>query len=1135
MKLKLTIAVLLLPAFVTTPSAQTTPNQNGPTIRIKSAFAGPVWQIGFNRSETLFAASAAYSAVTVWNGGIPDSQTFLRVPLREEQRRKAAPLAVSPNGELIAYGVPPEINPAGGILSNTSRIYVLRTTSGEILKTIGSAADAVDSRPQVLRFSPDGHQLAAVLSDGCGLRVWSTDDWSLLAKDDVGYGGVAPQGVRCCVGGNAACGEIVNSNDLQFFGSRSDSAWLITSSVTGVRIYNQPSRRPLLRQFIANHSLGLTRPTGISISEDGTRIAVGDSRDKTAAGPVTLRIAILDGKDFAPTKTASLEVTEQFLWSGATLLDGPDVRDMRQTSFERVALLDVANKIFLFAGGYFPCEVVKTEYLLTPATKANQSCLLRAELDSPKEQWRFLPLDSDRLMDLAPMPLHRGLMIATQRAIGLIGADGHPLQTEGHDTFYVSNDAADFREALLDFKISADAKTVEFLDYRSTNDSPVRVTFSAAGLSVHSGDSKGVASIPPDQDEAGSTIREWRNEYQPPMILGTRLAGPAYAIGEEFRAVARLDTRKLLLLGSSNFLRLYAYDNSTPTLLCSTPLKEEAYRVNLAIDGKLAVTAHSDGTLRWYRITTEAQRCRFELVMSAYLTVTSSGLWTWTAWSPSGVFARGVAARQAVEWQTVDSMGTVQRTPFENVTNLYNWSGVQSLLDRAQSGDAASGGPDRQLVLSAAEHRLLQVLNQSDLDSVSSETVRLRVKFDSAISPLARIKPAMADGTPVSIGLPGQTPSAGGLIVGSATLDRGVTTLEIRLPPAARRRHGNKSICFFVDEVRDACPILNWVGDIAKVEARRLRAILIGMAGHPQPALRLKFADNDVVDLANLFVQDLNTSTSQAKQATDYQDVRIDLIVSPSSPDTKAELEKLKAQPSITLRPPTRAGIFAAFEDAVAAQSTTTSYPDDLTLLYFSGHGTVVTGPDGNAETIFATTETSLDPVSMLHGGLRSKDLLQFFKQIPGQKLVVFDACRSFAASSTIMPFDPAKLKMEFAKDIDIHYFFSSDIGQFSIEVDGLAFNKSRPISRQGNSLFSYSLLDGLTNRAAAVKQADKKEVVKVDSVASYLQNSFFDAADDQSPAMQIRAQHPEWKYIPDPIFLLARDQDANKVVRSIK
>jgi hypothetical protein len=133
-----------------------------------------------------------------------------RVPLRPEQFKRAHAVAISPNGELVAYSVPPLPAEGGSFWPGTSVVYVLRRGTGEIVQVLNRSSDDIVTRPQAMRFSPDGELLAAVLSSGCGLRVWSTRRWELIAHDDRGYGGDADENAdRCCRGGNACVERLV--------------------------------------------------------------------------------------------------------------------------------------------------------------------------------------------------------------------------------------------------------------------------------------------------------------------------------------------------------------------------------------------------------------------------------------------------------------------------------------------------------------------------------------------------------------------------------------------------------------------------------------------------------------------------------------------------------------------------------------------------------------------------------------------------------------------------------------------------------------------------------------------------------------------------------------------------------------
>ena len=149
----------------------------------------------FRSSERYVVSSSPYKAVNVWPLDDLQSKSILRVPIRKEQRKRAHGVAISADGKLVASSVPPRAASNGLPRSGTAKIYLLDRKNGEQLAQIKGIA----TRPQALRFSSDGKYLAAVLSDGCGLRVWKAPSWQLFYSDDQDYGG----GDQCTLTGKA--------------------------------------------------------------------------------------------------------------------------------------------------------------------------------------------------------------------------------------------------------------------------------------------------------------------------------------------------------------------------------------------------------------------------------------------------------------------------------------------------------------------------------------------------------------------------------------------------------------------------------------------------------------------------------------------------------------------------------------------------------------------------------------------------------------------------------------------------------------------------------------------------------------------------------------------------------------------
>ena len=274
-RIALLLAIIAFVSFSPPVRAEGTDNSPPPTLRIKDPFAAVLWRADVDREETYVVSSSAYKAVTVWPVDDPDGRQTLRVPIRQEERQRAHGVAMSPDGERIAYSVPPLADEQGLPIVGTSLIYILRRSDGAIMHRITN----VPTRPQAVRFSPDGSYLAASLSDGCGLRVWSVEDWSLFGSDDEGYGGKGSNANRCCTADKARdCDQLPDTPGLLFNDANRSDIWLITAGDTGLRTYSRSKDGVSLIRHATPSDIGIERPDGLALSPDRQSLVVGDRR-----------------------------------------------------------------------------------------------------------------------------------------------------------------------------------------------------------------------------------------------------------------------------------------------------------------------------------------------------------------------------------------------------------------------------------------------------------------------------------------------------------------------------------------------------------------------------------------------------------------------------------------------------------------------------------------------------------------------------------------------------------------------------------------------------------------------------------------------------------------------------------------
>ena len=890
-----------------------------PEIRIRSPFAGPIWRLDADDDERFVVLSNAYKAISIW--GLADARgpTYLRTPLRNDQQKRAHGIAISPDGELIAYSSPPLTEPSGAIRAGTSVIVVVARATGHIVNVIND----VPTRPQVLRFSHDGKYLAAGLSSGCGLRLWSVNDWKLFAQDDRGYAGDQEIENGCCPGGKGIECEDLPQTNAVLFTPEGSTTWLVTSSDTGLRAYRKSASGIELLVHRLPKEIGLERPGGAAISPDGRAIAVGDRRDRSIPEPqpeldlVRFRVGIVELEGLTP-KRQPLEIAETALFH-IGYLDRRQNISINQASLDRVAWIKAHDHEYIFAAGAFPCEAARPDLrpLADPNLRKTQ-CLARWVADREGGDPLFIPVGIDRVIDLIALPRHDGLLYASHRQVEAIDFLGNPLELPSGKVLLERNSAADFHDASLDFKISPDARSVTFKDYRSVAGTTLTLTFDLRGPTLVEGINDGRATLTPNQDE--NIVRDWKDsERSPPVLNDERLSGPEFHISETYRSVAVLPAKSVALIGSSEFLKLVSFDEGRSRVLCQQPIREEAYRVNLTNDGTMAVAGHSDGTLRWYRIHPRGERCQFELLLSVYLAQTSSGQWAWVAWRPSGVFANHPAAKGLLEWQSTDNNGQVVITPFRNLIQWYREDEIRNSLD-GSAGDKNEEEVKRDQIANSAtifeagERNLLHVLREPENNDTTDESVRFRVAInDDGKWPKNMDIRIGEDNAPVEkLFGTNKIPASAPLVISKADLDESVAEFSITLPNSARRYQRNIQICFYLDHVYQTCHSIAWLGKVTEPRKPRLWAVFVGFSRYDAPELNLSYSVNDVVDVARIFIQDYDNRFEKAKSRTplDFREIHIDLAVSPLSSSSEREIVALEQHSYVTRLSPTRDGIF---------------------------------------------------------------------------------------------------------------------------------------------------------------------------------------------------------------------------------
>jgi hypothetical protein len=1119
-------------------AAATADAPDRPSLRMKSPFAAPLWRLDVDGNENVAVLSSAYKAATVWQIPHTETVTTLRVPLRPEQRKRAHAVAIDPAAKIVALSVPPAIGTDGAALAGTSRIYILDRSTGRVEHII----DGVASRPQALRFSPDGAYLAAVLSSACGLRVWSIEGWKEIAADDIKYGGRFAGAPKC-----SSTGDVTDYDDypdttgIVFPPESSHGVWLVTSGDTGIRSYVKSGETVTLKDYVTPAAIDLERPSMLAASPDGTQMVVGERRcrnDDPGAKYLTdlrtcsdrnkilrFRVAVLKTADLTPAR-APLEVAESDL-TEPSRLDPTRNSSIQQATLDQVAWGNIDGTDYAFAAGAFPCGIAKA--VLTAPETDREQCVLRWKLSGEQPRPEFIPIGTDRVLDMRWLQKRQGLLYASLRRVSAVTAEGAPLQFDNDGTFRENNINADFRGGSGEFRISPDGSQVVFEDYSSIDAAPMRVRFNLSTTTARAGASSDPTMALPDQDIL--VVRNWHDAVRrPPILNNVQIEGSEYKKDEIYRSVALLQSRKLAVLGSSEYLRILSYAGPKPQTACKVALAEDAYRVNITPDAGIVVSGHSDGALRWHRVRWQGDKCALQLVVTVHLQQTAPGRWEHFAYLPSGQYSFDPSLAELFEWQFTEGEGKharVRTTPYTKIPEWYDRNAVANALhapaaEKSLVELATPAQPNgKRIVERAPPPRILDVLDEPPLDGAQGEQISVRLGIQDAD---AQIWPkrltATANGTPIKLALRDSVAQS------ILDLEKGdEAEIRIELPLTTRLIARQIILCFQLDGEHQTCRPFAWDGPVVTDIPRRLWAVIVGIADYDITDYKIPFADNDAIDLAQLFVGDFEHRSKAANPdlPIDYQSLHVDLIVSRLSAPV-SDLEALKAQGVAISDNPNRNAVIDALE-RIADRAKEEDLSNDLFLFFFSGHGFVYNGSDNAPHTAFAMPGIghAIGEQDLKDHVLRSDELLRLFKQIPGQKLIVIDACRNLHFSAITGPYDPANAILEFTDDLlSAHFLFSSKVGQTSGWSPDIAFNTTRPSDARGNSYFTYALLKTLTDPAALHATISEPTLVKV-NVRKMA---------DQIPLF---FEDQKWPTKQQPDYSLSRYRYFSEVVRSYR
>lgn len=663
---------------------------------------------------------------------------------------------------------------------------------------------------------------------------------------------------------------------------------------------------------------GGTRPFDVAISPDGEQVAVG-YHDKARVDVVARRDLRLLA---SPDVTGIQNPLSSVAWSadGSTLLAGNEPRNDAERGFIR-----------LWSGG-------------------------------GSSTYRDVSVSGTTIMALAPLADLDVAFASGEPAWGVLhGAASVDLRHTAATAEYPTADAG--------FRLSSNGEQVQF-GFEKFGKRPATFALAERRIRIESVENTELAS--PVTSAPGMKVEHWKEDTAP-TLNGKRLKLEPY---ETSHAIAVNGGR--LLLGTDWWLRLFDHAG-LQIWLQRAPTWAKA--VNITPDGRLAVAASGDGTIRWYRMRDGVE------LLALFPHVDGK---RWVAWTPQGYYDASAGGDELIGWHV--NRGADQEADFfpaKQFSEQFNRPDIIALvLDTLDVDEAArqanivarrkAPGPVTNLL-----PPVVKILSPPDLSSVSRSPIEITYLVRSP-TPVIGIT-VLVDGRTVETPIPTAITSGPDGSVASVSVPMPQHTAKISLVAANA-------------ETTSEAAVVNvaWQGERDWYKPD-LYVLAVGVARYKDTSLMLKYSAKDAADFANM-------ARAQAGGLYNHVEVR-------ELEDEHATLAEIRKGLSWLRTTPAR----------------------DSAMLFLSGHGQ--NDADGSYHYLpYDTDQADLDATTIL-----DSDIDRFLGKVPGKVFAFLDTCFAGGVGGKKGPTQPDidRLANKLASaEKGIVVFTSSTGRQFSLEKD---------------------------------------------------------------------------------------------------
>jgi WD40 repeat protein len=803
--------------------------------------------------------------------------------------------------------------------SDDKTVRVWELPAGRLLRIIRVPIGLGDwGKLYAVAISPDGSTIAAggfTSTDGLNTSIYLFDRESgrlirrlgglpnvvfhLVYSPDGRYLAATlgdKNGVRVfSTAGYTPVGEDRDYGDSSYGADFDRAGKLVTTSDDGfIRLYatERDGSLRLLTKWKANDG---QQPFDVKFSPDGSHVAVG-FRDSP-------KVAVLQASDLAS-------------------LHAPDTIGVSNGDLHSVAWS--ADGRTLYAGGQ-------------ASSGLNNNTFIRAWTGGGRGVYR----------DIAGAAANTIMHILPLRDGGIVYGAGEPafgvIEAGGRQRLFSAAAIADYRGLLQGFLLSPDGTGVGFA-YQLRGQSPAR--FSLADRKLDAASAGGSTWPPPETEDSNLRVTDWEDTYTP-KLNGTPLKLEQYEIS---RSLALAPDRSAFLLGTEFSLRLFDR-NGAERWQVAVP--DVAWAVNISADGRVAVAAYGDGTIRWYRMKDGNPLLAF---------FPHADRMRWVLWTPSGYYDAAPGAEDLIGWHV--NNGKDQAADFFPVgqfrSTYYRPDVVSKVLETGdetralQIANQEAGRKQQQATIAQQLPPVVEIISPADGSEVSSPEVNLRYRVRTPSGePVTSVK-ALIDGRPMGARQLAQE-AAPNNADGTRELRVSVPERDSKIAVIAENRFTSSvpATVRLVWRGRSTTPVAGGSASVFVVKPK-LYILAVGVSQYADTKFNLKLADKDAGDFVKAMM---------AQKDLLYRDVVVKLLTNEKA--TKDDvLDGL---------------------DWIRQETTS----NDVAMVFFAGHGV------NDQNNYYYFCPYNVDPSRLLRTGVAFSDIKKTVSAIAGKALFFVDSCHS--------------------------------------------------------------------------------------------------------------------------------------------